>query len=109
MKTVKKKGREKRKRDETGSYEQEIQFDEDQTSGAGLSLQQAFNPQLLDQGIFEGTCALSLSIPPPDEEIGDLNINPSLLTIQIAQLQSQSQAPTASLLGSTRPRRWSRH
>ena len=28
-KTVKKKGREKRKRDETGSYKQEIQFDED--------------------------------------------------------------------------------
>ena len=91
MKTVKKKGREKRKRDETGSYEQEIQFDEDQTPGAGPSSQQAFYPQLLDQGIFEGTGASSLFLPPPDEEVDDVNIDPSLLAIQNAQPQLQSQ------------------
>ena len=37
-----KEGRKKRKRDEMGSYEQETQFDKDQTSGAGLSSQQTF-------------------------------------------------------------------
>ena len=37
-----KEGRKKRKRDETGSYKQETQFDKDQTSGAGLSSQQTF-------------------------------------------------------------------
>ena len=37
-----KEGRKKRKRDKTGSYEQEMQFDKDQTSGAGLSSQQTF-------------------------------------------------------------------
>ena len=32
-----KEGRKKRKRDKMGSYEQKMQFDKDQTSGAGLS------------------------------------------------------------------------
>ena len=39
---VGKKGRKKGKRGKMGSYEQEIQFDKDQTSGAGLSSQQTF-------------------------------------------------------------------
>ena len=82
VKTRKKKEREKRKREEMGSYEQEMQFDKGQISGAGLSLQQVFDPQLLDQGIFKGICALLLFLSPPDEEIRDLNINPLLLTIQ---------------------------
>ena len=37
-----KEGRKKRKRDKMGSYKQEMQFDKDQTSGAGLSSQQTF-------------------------------------------------------------------
>ena len=93
-----KKGRKKRKRDEEGGdYEQEIQF-EDQTPGAGPSSQvedsqrPAFDPRLLNEGIFEGTGgapALFLP-PPPGEEISDTNIDPALLSL--------SQPPSSTLV-----------
>jgi transcription factor IIIB subunit 2 len=102
----KKKGRKKRKRDETENYEQEIQFEDQQTQsqtpGAGPSTEptQPFDPQLLSQGIFEGTdatptTALFLPEPPGEEEgIHEQNIDPALLSLSQPQSSSATQTLT---------------